>query len=219
MRQIARLWAFLRGDLRAAENMGDLPAVPPVAWITHAATDEQLAQYALEAARRSAEDAQAAVKGIQDRAASLLTLLIGLVPLMIAAIALTSPPSGAPVGRLGALVLYSGAGLMLVAGIVMAALSTGLTLGGGLNLSRLGRSGGSALAALKAEEADAWHYAAVLAMESATRKASDLFRARQLMLWALTFAIVGTIVLGVSVGGDFGSLQPDPSPVASPTAS
>lgn len=220
MSTVRRLWAFLRGNMDAAEDIGTHPNVPPVPWIEQGAliTSEDVAGYALEAARRSAEDAKAGVEGIQSRAASLLTLLIGLVPLLIAAIGLAAPHGQQALLRLVALLVYVGASFALVTAIVMAALATGLTLGGGLNLARLNKSGTTpSLARLKAEEADAWHFAAMMAMEAATRKARDLFRARQLMLWALILSIVGTILLALSVGGNLRDLLADPAASPSPT--
>lgn len=220
MSTLHRLWAFLTGNMDAAEDIGAYPKVPRVSWIEQAALieGEDVAGYALEAARRSAEEAKAGVDGIQNRAASLLTLLIGLVPLLIAAIGLAAPHGDQALIRLAALLVYVGASFALVTAIVMAALATGLTLGGGLNLARLLKSRTKpSLARLKAAEADAWHFAAMMAMEAATRKAHDLFRARQFMLWALILSILGTILLALSVGGNLRDLLADPAASSSPT--
>lgn len=220
---LRRIAAFVRGDMAAAENLGDLPDVPQVDWIQAAslAGDATTAEYAREAAERSATDANESVKGLQDKAAGFLTLLVGLVPLLIAAIALTAPAGQDNWARWLALGLLLAGGASLIGAIVMAALASGLTLGGGLNLERLNTGGGStSIPELKAAEADAWHHAAMLAMEASTRKARDLFRSRQLAIVALTLSIAGTAVLLMSVGGDLGGLTPATgSPTPTPSIS
>lgn len=217
MNTLRRLVGFLTGDMSAAEDIGDVPTVERVPWIDRAGSDanDAVATYALEAAIRSATDSRANVEGIQDRAASLLTLMIGLVPLLIAAVGLAAPRGDDVLFRTLAALLYLGASIMLIAAIVMAALATGLTLGGGLNLERLSPATEKpAKEALKAAEADAWHHASILAMEAATRKARDLFHARRFMLWAVVLSIAGTGILIGSVEGNLGQLT---SPASPPT--
>jgi hypothetical protein len=215
---LARLWAFLWGDMQTAEGLGDPSTVDRVAWIEEAVakkSDPALA-YALEASRRSAEDASEAVKSVQDKASGFLTLVIGLVPLLIAAIGLAAPGGTGSLGRWAAFALFLVAAAALLGAVAMTALATGLNLGGGLNLSRLGQTGGRGLARLKADEADAWHYAAMLAMQTATRKATDLFRARQLTMWALILSVAASALMLGSVGGRIGDLG-SPSELSSPS--
>lgn len=53
---------------------------------------------------------------------------------------------------------------------------------------------------------------------TATRKATDLFRARQLAIWALLLSVTATALLLASVGGRIGDLG-SPSPSATPASS
>lgn len=213
-----RVYWFFRGDIERAEELDGYPSVPGVPWLEGAGNDdEKVAEYALDAARRSAEHAESGVRGIQDKASAFLTLVTGLVPLSIAAVAISASGAGTNPGRLLAAVLFLAGALLLVASAVMAAMSAGLYKGGGLHIGRLKSEAGSSLAALKASEADAWHFTAQTAMESGMRKARDLFTARRLALIALTLSLAAAAVLLLSIGGDvlqLGPHSPTPSPVA-----
>jgi hypothetical protein len=192
-RVLARALAFLSGDFKVAEGLDERPDYPAVPWITASATDEAAATYALEAAIRTASDAASSTKVIQDKAASFLTIILGLFPLAIAVTVLVVPSGrGISWTRVTAFVLFAACDLCLIGAAVMAFLSAGLVLTGGSNLAKFTSKPAPTAAALKAAEADAWYFAAELAMWSGHRKATDLFTARRLIVAALVVALLAT---------------------------
>lgn len=190
---LARALAFLLGNFKVAEGLDERPDYPAVPWITDSATDEADATYALEAAIRSASDAASSTKAIQDKAASTLTIVLGLFPLAIAVTVLVVPSGrGISWTRVTAFVLFAACDLCLIGAAVMAFLSAGLVLAGGSNLARFTSEPAPTTAALKAAEADAWYFAAELAMWSGHRKATDLFTAHRLIVAALVVALLAS---------------------------
>ena len=208
---LARALAFLSGDLKVAEGLDERPDYPPVPWITASATNEADATYALEAAIRSASDAASSMKAIQDKAASLLTIILGLFPLAIAGTVLVVPSGrGISWTRVTAFVLFAACDLCLIGAAVMAFLSAGLVLAGGSNLARFTSKPAPTAAALKAAEADAWYFAAGLAMWSGHRKATDLFTARRLVVAALVVALLAAPFIFLARSGVPNVSTPNP---------
>jgi hypothetical protein len=192
------MWAFIRGDQSGAEDLDNYPDVPRPGLLDRAASNDELAAYALEASIRSAERASEGVTRVQDKASAFLGVLLVATPVAVAATAFAVPDE-MDVVRLGALLLAAVGDVFLVCGAVAAALASGLAIGGGLNIARLDTDDAAPLSSLKAAEADAWHYAAMLAFESGTRRAYDLFQARRLALLAVV-AISGSVLLSVASG-------------------
>jgi hypothetical protein len=176
--------------------------------------DEETAKFALDAVIRSHEDASAAVKQVQDRASALLTLILALVPVVIAVTLLLVPTSdGRTWARWIALALFLASDMTLIGGAVMAFLASGLIVSGGSNPARFTDRDRLSLAELQLAEADAWYLATEIAFISARRKVSDLFLARRLVILALFFAVIATPFVYVTRS----TLAPVPSPTPTPT--
>lgn len=194
-----RIWAFLRGNQGAAEDLGVALEVPPVPWIAEATSDD-VAKYAVEVCEKSAAIANEALVSLQSKAATLLTLLMTLAPLAVAiagvAVSSTVGPTWA---RLVAFALFSIVVLLLVSSGITAFLASGLLIVGGVNPSRLGD--GASERALRIAEADAWYYGAALAMDKGPRIAQDLFQARRLLIIGLLVALVGSPFLAIALNG------------------
>jgi hypothetical protein len=185
-----------------AEDLSGYPAheVPPV--VARAMSDADLAQYLVGVAAQSRERTDAVLAGLQTRAGSYLTLVIGLLPLSIAAVAVAIP------GRDSTLIVWIGFSLLLAATValigsaVVAALASGMGLTATVNLEYTeSQENPKTLAELKADEADIWNFAAILNMETSRRRAADLFRARQLTVIALALTLMGLTVVLFANGG------------------
>lgn len=162
-----------RGDQLGAEDLADYPQIPRPAWLARAATNDDLAEYALQASIRSAARANESLSRLQDKATSFLGTLMVVIPIGLASTALAVPDT-MDIIRIAALLVAAVGDVLLLSAAVAAALASGLVIAGGLNVDRLDPDDTAPLAAMKATEADAWHFAAVLAMESGTRRAYDL---------------------------------------------
>lgn len=193
IRELRRMWAFLKGDFTRAEGLDERPASPEVPWITASAASDAKATYALEASIRAANDGDASVKSIQEKAQSLLTLILALFPLAIATTILVVPSGSARSWpRLTAFFLFAATDLFLIGAAIKSFLAAGLVLSGGFNPRHVQAPSTSAAARLKAAEADAWYAAAEIAFWSGMNKAKDLFGARRLLIAALLAAVVAT---------------------------
>jgi hypothetical protein len=214
-RFVLRLWAFLTGDMVAAEDIAaQSKDYPPVEWIQSSASDDAVATYALEASLRAAADANAAVKAIQDRANSLLGTILVLFPLSVGVTILAVPKAKhVSAVQLASFGLFMMVDLLLALAATLAFLSSGLLRGGGLNLENYGQKAASLSApGLKAIEADAWYMASRIAFDVGQRKAQDLFGARRAVVGALLAAVLASPFLFVARG------DLTPAPKTSPSA-
>jgi hypothetical protein len=210
---IKRLLAFLRGDMTRAEDLSGYPKIesPPV--IIRARTDKKLGELLLAAASEARDRTDAILAGVQTKASGFLTLVIGLFPLFLAAIALAVPPETANWVRWLAFATLAAAAIALAGSAIAAALASGMGLTASLNLAYLEKEGeqSKTLERLTADEAETWNYASVLNLETSRRRARDLFRARQLAVVALLLAGLGITTLLASVGGRPSLLVTDPA--------
>lgn len=217
----SRFLAFLRGDFRTAEAFGDAPQTPVVEWIEQANQNPELAKYALEAAIRSATDATSGIDQVRARAGTLLSTLVTLIPIILAAtgfVASWADNRGA--GGVVALVLLLTGDAALVVAVAMAFLaSAGVREAGGLNVARLTRESNPSVPSLQAAEADAWHNAAELARFAMPRLADTLFQARRFVVLAFTCGLISIAVMAftwvVGTASSGGSPGTTPSPVES----
>ncbi|MDP9343947.1 MAG: hypothetical protein M3Q23_18020 [Actinomycetota bacterium] len=194
----SRIFWFLVGNQSRAEALDDTPDPKPVAWVQPGATAGVI-DYALEAALRSAEKANAAVDRVQDKAAAQVVLVVGLVPFSAAATGLAIATHGGAAGlRLGAIIAFGLADALLLGSAVMAFLAAGLVVTVGLNIGRLSTASSPKEEDLKRTEALTWHKSAWNAMVTVQRRAGELFRSRRLLLWALLIAAVGASLLGLA---------------------
>src|ERR1051326_6725387 len=92
---IRRLIAFVAGDMTTAEDLGGYPPPETPPLIVRARTDQALAKFLLDVAQAARDRSDAAVAGMQSKATSFLTLVIGLFPLFLAAVALAVPSDSA----------------------------------------------------------------------------------------------------------------------------
>ncbi len=214
-RIVGRLWAFVRGDMMAAEDLDGYPDFSTPAIMARARTDEILADYVVRVAIEERDRADGVLSGVQARAGSFATLATGLLTFAVAATAVALPPSGADLLRwlsFGLLVVTVG---LLLGATLMASLSTGMGKTSSVNLERVEATGSAKTSAeLKADEASVWHYAAILDEETSHRRAIELFRARQLTFLALGSAVIGLLLLFSSL--EFRS-TPDVAPSISPS--
>ncbi len=191
-----RLRAYLTGNSEVAEDLA-IPAVEDVPWVQAAAQDPESADYAVEAAKRSADFANSAVSQVQDKASALLSVTLVLIPFAAGALAVASSRENSWL-RVISIGCFAFVALALAWAALRAFLASGSVLGGGLNIARLSRSGDDSAASLKTREAQTWHWSAQVAMEVATRRSGDLFSARRALIIALGFAGLGTFALSVS---------------------
>jgi hypothetical protein len=211
-----RLIAYLTGNLRVAEGLSDMAKVPSVPWITDSAQTDAAADFALESAQRAATDANASTKAVQDKAGSLMTIILTLFPLAVAVTVLVVPAKAGESGSsLVALVLMMLADFLLACAAVFAFLASGLVFLGGWNPSKVKGGEKATLAQIKAEEADAWYFASEVAMWSGKKKADDLFTARRFVVGALIFAVLAAPFLYVAQGNAVQTVHPTPHPHAS----
>lgn len=219
---MGRLWDYIRGRQMEAEGLADAPDIGDFTWIEHARSSRELAAYALEAARRSAEAAQAAIASLQTRAGSLLSMLLTLIPVSIVVTGLAlSSTAGPRWSRFVAFALMTSVDIALVLSAMLAFIASGMLISGGLNLDRMARGEKPSIDELQAGEANAWHLAAQLSMWQGPRIARDLFHARRLAIVALLLAIVASPFVVIARSGDqviTGKVpaSPSPSPSGSP---
>jgi len=206
---INRALAFLRGDQEEAEGLTGFPAVGRPAIIDSVSSTEEL-KLLLEAAERSATKADEALKSIQDKAASFATLLIAILPIAFAgtafAIAIHERHEGALM--FGAIVVFLvGDGLLTLAAVI-AVVTTGLAYSGWVSIARVDETGPHAdgVDNLRADIADAWHFASMTAAESSTRKGRDLFAARRAAAAAFLMFLLAFVLIAFAAGGDVGIL-------------
>lgn len=198
-----RLWAYIRGQQMEAENIADAPAFDDFVWSEEARADPDLAEYALEASRRSADAAGAAVASLQSKAGSLLTVLLTLMPLAFVGTGFAlSSTAGPRWSRLVAFILMVLTDLALVVAAVLAFVASGMLLSGGLNMDRMPWEGSSTLPGLQTSEANAWHLAAQLGMWQGPRVSMDLFHARRMVVIALVLATTATPFIVIARSGD-----------------
>jgi hypothetical protein len=220
----SRLRAFLRGDQFAAEDLGTFEEVGPVAWIA-GAEDNEVAKYAVEVSQKAAEQANAALSSLQTKASALLTLLLAITPLAVAVSGLAlSSTAGPPWARLAAFGLFVIVVILFISSGIIAFLASGLLIVGGVNPARLS-NGPTTEKELRIAEADAWYYAAVLAMQKGPRIAQDLFQARRRLVIGLIVALIASpffviartgtqVVTGEAPGA---TVSQTPSPTTTPT--
>jgi hypothetical protein len=194
---LRRLLAYARGDFEAAAAV-DAQLVKDegeVAWLTPPVTHD-IANYALQAARRSAEHAGDAAARLVDKAANLVTVVITALTAAVGftGFVLASGHNSCP--KWVALALWFGTDLVLLSSAVNAFLATAESLGGGLNISRLSGADGDLPDALAREEALVWHRTALREMATGTRRGNDLFAARRLLLAGVALS-VPAVVLGI----------------------
>jgi hypothetical protein len=212
MNLIARLVSFLRGDMVGAEDLAGYPPkiTPPVA--VRAATDAPLATYLVELARHTSDRADAVLTSVQTKASAFLTLVVAVLPFELGAAALLVPAVKDSPARWLAFGVAIVSVLLTVAAAIMASLASGLALTGSVNLSYMEVAGQKkTLGELQSSEIDAWNHAALLTLESSRRKASDLFRARQLLLLAVLVALVALAILAIAVRGGIGDILTPPA--------
>jgi hypothetical protein len=216
---IKRLLAFLRGDMHAAEDLSGYPkfAMPPIAVI--AMKDEKLGEYLVGVAKDSRERTDAMANGLADKASTFLTLVIGLFPLFVGAVALAVPPNEAPPLRWISLLLLAAASISLALGAIWAAFGAGMMLTSAINLGFIQTKKPIDRAQLLADEAATWNHTSLLNLEGGRRRAADLFQARRMTVVALLLAAAGIVALMWSVGGHPASLvNAQPPASAAPSA-
>jgi hypothetical protein len=191
---LKRLCSFLKGRFDTAENLGDLPEVDDVPWISASSKEPAKAEYALLAALRGFTEADKTVQSIQAKATTLLTTVLALFVLAGAATILPAKV-GQPWPAYAAFAFFVLTDLALLGAAVACFFASGLVLAGGLNLNRLAEGVEASVETLKAKEADAWYYATQIAFWSSHRKAQDLFLARRLVVLALVSAVIGAALL------------------------
>ncbi|MGO9180218.1 MAG: hypothetical protein ACLQBX_10235 [Candidatus Limnocylindrales bacterium] len=212
---IRRILAFILGDMIAAEDL-QYPKFDTPTIVVRARADAKLAEYLVGVAEKSRDQSSAALDGIQARASSFMTVVIGLVPLSLAAVALASPPADAGALR------WAGFGFVVLSTVALlvaaaaAALATGMGLTALQNLAFLEKDGTPMTEAeLRADEAETWNYAAQLNMETCRRRATELFQARRWAVIALASALIGLALVFMPVGGQHASLLQVPTPTPS----
>jgi hypothetical protein len=199
---LKRLIAFVLGDMVKAEDLSGYPKAEPPPILERAAGDPKLGAFLLTLAIAARDRSDAAVAGIQSKAAAFLTLVIGLFPLFLAAVALAVPPAEATTIRWVAFVLLIAASSSLAVAAVAASLAAGMSLTASINIAYLEKSGEEkSVDELTAQQAGDWSYAAALNLETSRRRAADLFRSRQSTVIAMVLAAAGLVALLASVGG------------------
>ena len=215
-----RLLAYFVNDQVTAESLQVRPREPipdwlaRPDWIARAADDAGLAEYALDAARRTCEWADASVAALQSKASTFLALVLGLVPVALGATVFALPGPGSAVLRELPFVAFAVGDACLITAAVFAGLASGLVLASGPHLGRMEKPAGrlagkpstAQVAALKSEEAYAWHCAALRALQSGDRVALDLFASRRWVVLALLAFAIGTVVLVIAVNGNVSAL-------------
>lgn len=211
---IRRVVAFVLGDMVAAEGLSGYPKFEMPAIAVVARTDEKLGEHLVGLAKDSRDRTDAIVNGLADKAASFLTLVIGLFPLFVGVLALSVPPEDANIARWIAFALLAISLVALGLGAVRAVLATGMMLASTTNLAYIKPEDLPTAAERLASEAADLNFAAILNMEAGLRRARDLFQARRLTLIAVVLAAAGVTALVASVGGHPASLL-TPRPVSS----
>jgi len=196
LRFFARLLGFAVGNQSVAEGFVRVTPEPVPDWLTQHRGEVTWYTFAREAAISSKEGSQAAVASLQTKIAGLQSLLTVVVP---AALGVTGATLGQLRGTSGAILfaLIALADLALLAGLLLAAMASGLRLALEVSLTRLeteaqplpSGSDEEILSELRLREIHALHNSAWLAMCTSTVLASDLFAARQ-------YAVMGAVGLG-----------------------
>ncbi len=186
------------GNQGAAEDFPPYADIPGEQWIDQSASDPAKADYALEVARRSADATSASVTSIQNKAASLTTLVLGLAPVAIGvtALAIGDIPDS-PVAGITSFVFFLASVVLLLVAAVRGFLCSGAVIVGAVNARRLAPSA-SSVPALKVQEADAWLFAADLGLRAIERRNRDLFAARRAVIWAFVLATLATPLLVIA---------------------
>jgi hypothetical protein len=194
--------------------MADMPEIarPP---IVDATRDPAELAVLIDTAEKSAKRADESLKSIQDKASSLATLLVAVLPIAFAGTAFFIAQLGHEHGWLtvGAVTLFLVADLFLILGIVIAGVATGLAYTGYVNVARIAETGADDTrpARMRADIVDAWHVAMLTAAESSTRKAQDLFNARRAVAIALGLFLLAFTLIAIESGGNIAVRLPPPS--------
>jgi hypothetical protein len=218
---INRLWAYVLGDFKAAAAVDAalLKSDSEVAWMQSHRNNDQIVEYALQAALRSAKYANESADGLTTKAATLITVIMGVLALALAGTGLAFRTSHDPawVGAIS-IVAFVAVDFWLVLGALNAFLATAPAYAIGLNIKRLDVGQRITLRALKLEEAQAWHEGALQAMETSRRRGSDLFAARRCLLAAVVFSLPALVLSAGWIGspGSPAPATPAPSHSASP---
>jgi hypothetical protein len=191
-----RIAAYVTGDLRTAAGVSEelLSRDENVDWLDHS-VDEAVCRYALDASLHSAAHAEAAAEKALDKAVSLVTVVLTTFALALGGTGVALHTAHCPTwlqwASFGA---FCGVDVMLLVAAMNAFLGTAPAATGGLNLKLMNRSQGEPIALLLRQEAHAWHISALLAMETSSRRARDVFYARRWLLAALGAAVPALIM-------------------------
>ena len=180
------------------------------ALVLRAREDEDLAKHVMAITKESRDQSAEVTRGIQARGSTFLTLLVGIVPLAMVGIAFGAPSQDTSLaGWVGFAMVVLAVVLLLLAAIA-AALASGFGRTASVNLDFLEQAGEEkSLARLFADEAETWHHAAVLNMETGQRRARDLFYAGRVAVLALLTGLVGLVVLFATGGWDPNETEAD----------
>jgi hypothetical protein len=183
-----RMNGFVLGDQVMAEDIAHSPNPQVVKWMQEAKDSTDLVDYAREVSRAGFDQADAALKGLQTKAGSMVTTVLTLGPIAFA----VSGVGLASLGETGwakwsAFILFCLVDLSLVGAGLLAFLASGLVLTGAVNPENLlRRAPSTSVNGLKLAGADSWYYAMVVTNWSGKRVATDLFHSRQLVEGRLT---------------------------------
>lgn len=187
-----RIFAFLRGHQAQAEDFPTTEDIPTEPWIERSSGDPERSTYAVEVAKRWADAMEATVMSLQDKASSLTTLVVALIPVGITFAGLALGDfSRSPIAASVALALFLAAVCLLLVAAIRGFLCSGATLAGAVNARRLSPAARS-LSALKVREADAWVFSAEVALRVMQRRNLDLFAARRAVVCAFLVAALAT---------------------------